>query len=176
MKLLRSILLATSPVALFMILAQTPPKIVRIPEIPYIATSNEVASAMLRLAGVTERDTVYDLGCGDGRIVIMAARDHHAHGVGIDINSDLVQRARINADQSGVEGNVRFEVADLFETDLHNATVVALYLIPSMNIRLRPKLLKELKAGSRIVSHNFGMGDWIPDHQSMQRVEHPESR
>src|SRR5215472_10335269 len=165
MKLLRSILLATSPVALFMILAQTPPKIVRIPEIPYIATSNEVASAMLRLAGVTERDTVYDLGCGDGRIVIMAARDHHAHGVGIDINSDLIQRARINADQSGVEGNVRFEVADLFETDLHNATVVALYLIPSMNIRLRPKLLKELKAGSRIVSHNFGMGDWIPDKE-----------
>jgi SAM-dependent methyltransferase len=165
MRLLRSILLATAPVALFMTLAQTPPKIVRIPEVPYLATSNEVASAMLRLAGVTERDIVYDLGCGDGRIVIMAAQDHQAHGVGIDINSDLIQRARINADKSGVGGNVRFEVADLFETDLHNATVVALYLIPAMNLRLRPKLLKELKPGSRIVSHNFDMGDWIPDQE-----------
>ena len=145
--------------------AQTLPKMVRIPDIPYIATSNEVAAAMLRMAGVTASDTVYDPGCGDGRIVIMAAQAYHARGVGIDINPDLIQRARANADQAGVEPSVRFEVNDLFETDFHDATVVALYLIPQMNVRLRPKLLKELKPGSRIVSHNFDMGDWKPDKE-----------
>jgi SAM-dependent methyltransferase len=151
--------------ALFASMAQTPPKMVQIPEIPFVATSNEVAAAMLRLAGVTARDVVYDLGCGDGRIVLMAAQEHHAHGVGIDINPDLIQRARIQADQVGLGTSVRFEVQDLFETDLHDATVVALYLIPSMNARLRPKLLKELKPGSRIVSHNWSMGDWAPDKE-----------
>ncbi|HEY1239695.1 MAG TPA: class I SAM-dependent methyltransferase [Bryobacteraceae bacterium] len=160
----RSVLLLTTALAAFFVIAaQTPPKMVQITEVPYLATSNDVAAAMLRLAGVTERDVVYDLGCGDGRIVIMAAQENHARGVGIDINPDLIQRARHYADQSGVGGNVRFEVEDLFETDLHNATVVALYLIPSMNVRLRPKLWKELKVGSRIVSHNWDMGDWPPD-------------
>jgi len=138
---------------------------VQIPEIPYIATTNEVAEAMLRLAGVTEHDVVYDLGCGDGRIVIMAAQEHHARGFGIDINPDLIQRARAQADQAGVGGRVRFDAGDLFETDLHDATVVALYLIPSMNLRLRSKLRKELKPGSRVVSHNWDMGDWAPDIQ-----------
>jgi SAM-dependent methyltransferase len=165
MRVLTCILLAIAPAAYFATLAQTPPKVVRIPEIPYVATSNEVAAAMLRVANVTERDVVYDLGCGDGRIVIMAAQAHHARGVGIDINPDLIQRARVNADQLGVGASVRFEVEDLFETDFHDATVVALYLIPSMNVRLRPKLLKELKPGSRIVSHNFDMGDWMPDKE-----------
>jgi SAM-dependent methyltransferase len=157
------ILLATALTAAFMLLAQTPPKMVQIPEIPYVATTNDVAAAMLRLAKVTERDVVYDLGCGDGRIVIMAAQEHHARGVGIDINPDLIQRARLRADQAGVGSSVRFDAEDLFETDLHDATVIALYLIPSMNVRLRPKLLKELKPGSRIVSHNWDMGDWKPD-------------
>lgn len=143
--------------------AQTPPKMVQIPEIPFVATSNEVATAMLRLAGVTGNDTVYDLGCGDGRIVITAAQEYRARGVGIDINPDLIQRARAQADRAGVGPRVRFEVNDLFETDLRDATVVALYLIPQMNLRLRPRLLKELKPGSRIVSHNFDMGDWVPD-------------
>jgi len=165
MRVLTCVLLATAPAAFFMVLAQRSPKMVRIPEIPYVATSNEVAAAMLRLAGVTDRDVVYDLGCGDGRIVIMAAQNYDAHGVGIDINPDLIRRARLNADQSGVGTSVRFEVEDLFETDLHDATVVALYLIPAMNARLRPKLLRELKAGSRIVSHNFDMGEWTPDKE-----------
>lgn len=167
MRVLTSILFATALSAPSVVLAQTPPKMVRIPEIPYVATSNEVAAAMLRLAGVTERDVVYDLGCGDGRIVIMAAHDHHAHGVGIDLNPDLVRRARDSADQAGVGASVRFEVEDLFQTDLHDATVVALYLIPSMNVRLRPKLMKQLKPGSRIVSHNFGMADWKPDKEEV---------
>lgn len=151
--------------AVLAIVAQTPPKMVQIPEIPFVATSDEVAAAMLRLADVTDRDVVYDLGCGDGRIVLMAAEEHHARGVGIDINPELIQRARAHADQSGLGTSVRFEVQDLFETDLHDATVVALYLIPSMNARLRPKLLRELKPGSRIVSHNWGMGDWPPDQE-----------
>jgi SAM-dependent methyltransferase len=120
---------------------------------------------MLRLAGVSGRDVVYDLGCGDGRIVTMAAQDFHARGVGIDINPDLIRRARDHADQAGVGTSVRFEVEDLFATDLHEATVVALYLIPSMNVRLRPKLWKELRPGSRIVSHNWDMGDWAPDKE-----------
>ena len=158
-------LLTTALAAFLVISAQTPPKMVQIPEVPYLATSHEVAAEMLRLAGVTERDVVYDLGCGDGRIVIMAAQDHHARGVGIDVNPDLIQRARVTADRSGVSASVRFQVDDLFETDLHDATVVALYLIPKMNLRLRPKLLTELKAGSRIVSHNFDMGDWKPDKE-----------
>ena len=151
--------------AFLVVSAQTPPKMVRIPEIPFVATSNEVAEAMLHLAGVTEHDVVYDLGCGDGGIVILAAKEHHARGVGIDLNPSLIQRARVNADQAGVGGDVRFEVNDLFETDLHDATVVALYLIPEMNMRLRPKLWKELKPGSRVVSHNFAMGDWAPDKE-----------
>ena len=151
--------------AFLVVSAQTPPKMVRIPEIPFVATSNEVAEAMLNLAGVTEHDVVYDLGCGDGGIVILAAKDYHAHGVGIDLNPELIQRARLHADNAGVTGNVRFEVNDLFETDFHDATVVALYLIPEMNIRLRPKLLKELKPGSRVVSHNFAMGDWAADKE-----------
>lgn len=158
-------LLTTALAASLGISAQTPPKMVQIPEIPFVATSHEVAAEMLRLAGVTERDVLYDLGCGDGRIVIMAAQDHHAHGVGIDINPDLIQRARVNADRSGVSASVRFQVEDLFQTDLHEASVVALYLIPKMNLRLRPKLLAELKPGSRIISHNFDMGDWKPDKE-----------
>lgn len=159
------ILLATALSAALVILAQTPAKMVQIPEIPYVATSNEVATAMLHLAGVTGRDIVYDLGCGDGRIVIQAAHDLHARGVGIDINPDLIRRARDRADEAGVGASVRFEVEDLFEADLHDATVVALYLVPSMNVRLRPKLWKELKPGSRIVSHNWDMGDWPPDKE-----------
>lgn len=158
-------LLTTILAAFLVISAQTSPKIVQIPEIPFVATSQEVVAEMLRLAGVTDRDIVYDLGCGDGRIVIMAAQDRHARGVGIDINPDLIQRARVNADASGVSDSVRFRVEDLFDTDLHEATVVALYLIPKMNIRLRPKLLTQLKPGSRIVSHNFDMGDWKPDKE-----------
>jgi trans-aconitate methyltransferase len=157
------VLLTGALLGLLAMPAQTPPKMVRVPEVPYLATTEEVAAAMLRLAGVNAADTVYDLGCGDGRIVIMAAQRYQARGVGIDLNSDLVQRARTHAGKAGVEPQVRFEVNDLFDADIHDASVVTLYLLPQMNLRLRPKLLNELKPGSRIVSHNFDMGDWKPE-------------
>ena len=137
----------------------------QIPEAPYLATSDDVAAAMLRLAGVTAHDVVYDLGCGDGRIVILAARQYGARGAGIDIDSDRIQQARARAAQAGVTPLVRFELNDLFKADIHEATVVTLYLLPQMNLRLRPKLWQELKPGTRIVSHNFDMGDWMPDKE-----------
>jgi ribosomal protein L11 methylase PrmA len=115
------------------------------------------------MANVTKNDVVYDLGCGDGRIVIAAAQKHGARGVGIDINPVRVQEAQENAKTAGVTDRVKFFTQDLFETDLSEASVVTLYLLPSVNLKLRPKLLKELKPGTRIVSHSFDMGDWKPD-------------
>jgi SAM-dependent methyltransferase len=134
---------------------------------PYVRTPDKVVSAMLKLAGVKASDVVYDLGCGDGRIVIAAAKDYGAHGVGIDIDPERVQEARENARKAGVETLVKFEVNDLFASDIHNATVVALYLLPDVNLRLRPKLLKDLKPGTRIVSHDFHMGDWKPEKHEL---------
>ena len=122
---------------------------------------------MLKLAGVTSRDTVYDLGSGDGRIVIAAAKEFGARGVGIEINPERVEEARSNAKKAGVEERVKFETADLFDADLRGATVVTLYLLPDLNLRLRPKLLKELKPGARVVSHAFGMGDWPPEKEEL---------
>ncbi len=135
------------------------------PDVPYVPTQDPVVHAMLRLAGVTNNDTVYDLGCGDGRIVVAAARDYMAHGVGIDINPQRIQEAQANAKKNAVERLVRFEENDLFDADIHSATVVTLYLLPDVNLRLRPKLLKELKPGTRVVSHSFDMGDWKPEKQ-----------
>jgi SAM-dependent methyltransferase len=146
-------------------LAQAPEQIQINP--PYVRTPDKVVSAMLKLAGVKASDIVYDLGCGDGRIVIAAARDYGAHGVGIDIDPERIQEARENARKAGVGALVKFEVNDLFAADIHSATVVALYLLPDVNLRLRPKLLKELKPGTRIVSHDFRMGDWIPDKHEL---------
>jgi len=134
---------------------------------PYVRTPDKVVNAMLKLAGVKASDVVYDLGCGDGRIVIAAAKDYGAHGVGIDIDPERIQEARENAKKAGVETLVKFEVNDLFASDIHNATVVALYLLPDVNLRLRPKLLKDLKPGTRIVSHDFHMGDWKPDKHEL---------
>jgi SAM-dependent methyltransferase len=130
---------------------------------PFVTTADEVVDAMLELAGVRSTDVVYDLGCGDGRIVIAAAKKYGAHGVGIDINPDRIKEARENARAAGVENLVRFEEKDLFKSDFHEATVVTLYLLMDLNLRLRPKLLQDLKPGSRIVSHDFTMGDWKPD-------------
>ncbi len=118
---------------------------------------------MLKLARVTKDDVVYDLGSGDGRIVINAAKRYGARGVGIEINPDLVKEARLNAERAGVTNRVKFVEQDLFETDLKEASVVTLYLLPEVNLRLRPKLLRELKPGTRVVSHDFDMGDWKPD-------------
>ncbi len=142
--------------------AQTP-QIAKIPEVPYVPTANTVVEGMLKLAGMKSTDIVYDLGCGDGRIVVMAAKNYGAHGVGVDINPVRIQEARENARQNNVESLVRFEEGDLFDADIHDATVVTLYLLPNVNLRLRPKLLKDLKPGTRVVSHSFDMGDWKPE-------------
>jgi SAM-dependent methyltransferase len=135
----------------------------RRPDVIYVPTSPEVVEAMLKLANVTKNDVVYDLGCGDGRIVVAAARAFGAHAIGIDIDPQRIAEANANAKTAGVEGRVKFVLGDLFEQDLHDATVVTLYLLNSLNLKLRPKLWKELKPGTRIVSHAFDMGDWKPE-------------
>jgi ribosomal protein L11 methylase PrmA len=127
---------------------------------------------MLELAQVTGRDTVYDLGCGDGRIVITAAQKYGAHGVGIDINPARIEEARANARDAGVDDRTSFEAKDLFDANIRSATVVALYLLPDVNLRLRPRLLDELQPGTRIVSHGFDMGDWKPDKELVVEGEH----
>jgi len=131
---------------------------------PYVQTPQEVVSAMLALAHVTSKDIVYDLGCGDGRIAITAARDYGAHAVGIDINPDRVQESRSNASKAGVSGLVDFVQKDFFDADLSKATVVAMYLLPEVDTELLPRLLQTLKPGTRIVSHAFGFGSWKPEH------------
>jgi SAM-dependent methyltransferase len=131
-------------------------------DVPYVPTSEAVVEEMLELAGVGPGDVVYDLGCGDGRIVIAAAKKHGARGVGIDIDPKRIAEARQNARKEGVAGKVEFRENDLFQADIGDATVVTLYLLSSVNLKLRPKLLKELKPGTRIVSHAFDMGDWQP--------------
>jgi SAM-dependent methyltransferase len=139
--------------------AQTPqPR--RAPDVPYVPTTEEAVQAMLKLADVKKTDIVYDLGCGDGRIVIAAAKTYGAHGVGIDINPVRIAEAKENAKTAGVEGLVRFEENDLFKADIHEASVVTLFLLSSVNLQLRPKLLQDLKPGTRIVSNTFDMGDW----------------
>ncbi|MFN0163559.1 MAG: SAM-dependent methyltransferase [Burkholderiales bacterium] len=124
-------------------------------EAPYITTPEPVVRAMLDLARVGSDDVVYDLGCGDGRIVIAAARERGARGVGVEIDIDLVDRARVAARQAGVANRVRIERGDLFEMSLRDATVVMLYLGEDLNTRLWPKLMRELRPGARVVSHRF---------------------
>jgi SAM-dependent methyltransferase len=144
--------------------AQTPaPQ--RLPDVPYIPTTDSAVHAMLKLASVKSSDVVYDLGCGDGRLLIAAAKEYGAHGVGIDINPDRIREANENAKRSGVENLVRFEENDLFKADIHEASVVTLFLLNSVNLQLRPKLLQELKPGTRIVSNTFRMGDWMPERE-----------
>jgi SAM-dependent methyltransferase len=130
-------------------------------DVPYEPSSPEIVAAMLRLAAVGPGDVVYDLGCGDGRIVVEAAR-LGARGVGVDLDPARIGEARANARAAGVEGRVELRVEDLFRTDVAPATVVMLYLWPHVNLRLRPKLLRELRPGTRIVSHEHDMGDWPP--------------
>lgn len=135
------------------------------PDVPYVPTSNSVVEGMLKLAGIKKTDVVYDLGCGDGRIVVAAAKTYGAHAVGVDINPVRIEEANANAKAAGVQDLVRFEENDLFDADIHTATVVTLYLLPDINLKLRPKLLKDLKPGTRIVSHSFDMGDWQPEKE-----------
>jgi SAM-dependent methyltransferase len=135
----------------------------RSPDVPYVPTTREVVDQMLRMAKVGKSDVVYDLGCGDGRIVITAAKQYGARGIGVDIDPQRIREARDNAKSEGVTEKVTFTQGDLFTTDLSKATVVTLYLLPAVNLKLRPKLLSELKPGTRIVSHNYDMGDWKPE-------------
>jgi SAM-dependent methyltransferase len=137
-----------------------------IPEVPYVPTPEKVVVAMLKMAEVTPNDIVYDLGSGDGRIVITAAKRFGARGVGVDIDPNLIRQSNENARKAGVAERVRFIEQDLFETDIREATVVALYLLPELNLKLRPKLLRDLRPGSRIVTHEFEMGDWKPDNMA----------
>ncbi len=134
-------------------------------DVPYVPTTPELVEQMLKLGQVKSTDTVYDLGCGDGRIVIMAAQKFGAHGVGVDLNPERIREATENAKKAGVTNRVRFVNANLFDADIHNATLVTLYLLPDVNLKLRPKLLKDLKPGTRIVSHSFDMGDWKPEKE-----------
>ncbi|MCL5742804.1 MAG: class I SAM-dependent methyltransferase [Acidobacteria bacterium] len=135
------------------------------PDVPFVPTSPEVVEQMLKLAQVKPSDTVYDLGCGDGRIVIMAAEKFGATATGVDIDPERIREATENARHAGVTKKVHFVHKNLFDADIHDATVVTLYLLPSVNMKLRPKLLRDLKPGTRIVSNSFDMGDWKPDKE-----------
>jgi tRNA A58 N-methylase Trm61 len=132
-------------------------------EVPYVPTPETVVAEMLKLANVGKSDVLYDLGSGDGRIVVTAAQKFGARGVGYDLNPERIKEANDNARKAGVTDLVRFRQEDLFKSDLRPATVVTLYLLPSVNLRLKPKLFEELKPGTRVVSHDFDMGDWQPD-------------
>lgn len=140
----------------------------REPDVPYVSTPMPVVEAMLELARVDRRDSLFDLGSGDGRIVVAAAERYGTPGVGVEIDSGLVARSRESAREAGVEELVSFVRGDLFEVDLRPASVVTLYLLSTVNRRLRPKLLEELRPGARVVSHAFGMGEWPYD--TMVRV------
>jgi SAM-dependent methyltransferase len=135
----------------------------RSPDVIFVPTPNEVVDKMLEIAKVTAKDVVYDLGCGDGRIVITAAQKYGARAVGIDIDPKRISEADANAKAARVTDKVRFVEADLFESDIGEATVVTLYLLTRLNEKLKPKLLKDLKPGTRVVSHAFDMGDWKPE-------------
>lgn len=130
---------------------------------PYVPTPQEVVDRMLELGGVSKTDIVYDLGCGDGRIPITAAKRFGARGVGVDIDPQRIAEANANAKKEGVSHLVTFRLQDAMTTDVSEATVVTLYLLSASNLKLRPLLTKQLKPGARIVSHSFSMGDWQPD-------------
>ena len=132
-------------------------------DVPYVPTHDKVVAEMLRVANVRKDDVLYDLGSGDGRIVIAAAREFGTRGTGIDIDPERVRDAQENARRAGVTDKVKFVQGDIFEARISDATVVTLYLLPDVNMRLRPRLLSELRPGTRIVSHNYDMGDWKPE-------------
>ena len=138
-------------------------KQLREPDVIYVPTPPEVVAAMLKVANVKKGDVLYDLGSGDGRIPVTAAQKFGVRAVGIDINPERIKEANENARKAGVTDRVKFLNEDLFEADFSEATVVTLYLLDSLNEKLRPKLLRELKPGTRIVSHSFRMGDWQPE-------------
>ncbi len=134
-------------------------------DVPYVPTPQEVVDEMLKLANVKKGDFLYDLGSGDGRIVVTAAKKFGIKGIGVDIDPERIKEANENAQKAGVTDLVTFHNNDLFKEDISKATVVTLYLLPEVNLRLKPKLFKELKPGTRIVSHDFDMGDWKPEKE-----------
>jgi SAM-dependent methyltransferase len=165
----RPLVLAALVVALSTATALDLPDGVEVVKAPYVPTPDGVVERMLDIARVGEGDVVYDLGSGDGRIVIAAAR-RGARAIGIELDEDLVEKSRKNAEAAGVADRVRFEAKDLFDVDLSEATVVTLYLLPEVNLHLRPKLYEELAPGTRVVSHAFDMWDWRADGTEV--VEH----
>jgi SAM-dependent methyltransferase len=132
-------------------------------DVPYVPTPEDVVEQMLTLAKVQKDDVVYDLGCGDGRIVITAAKKYGVRGVGVDIDPERIRESKENARKADVQDRVQFLQQDLFKTDVSEASVLMLYLLPEINLRLRPQLFQQLKPGTRIASHSFNMGDWQPD-------------
>jgi len=145
-------------------------------DVPFVPTPPEVVDEMLRLAGVKAGDVLYDLGCGDGRIVIAAAKRYGVKAIGIDIDPVRIGESNENAAAAGLAGKVRFIQQDLFAADFKDATVVTMYLLTSVNLRLRPKLLADLKPGTRLVSHSFEMGDWAPDKTTVVTTSFDDQR
>jgi predicted RNA methylase len=135
------------------------------PDVVFVPTPQEVVDRMLEMANVGKGDVLYDLGSGDGRIPVTAAKRYGIRAVGIDIDPQRIAEAKENARRNGVAGLVSFRQEDLFKTKFGDATVVTLYLLPDLNVKLRPRLLAELRPGTRIVSHQFGMGTWKPEQQ-----------
>jgi len=136
------------------------------PDVPYVSTPHAIVDEMVRLADVKASDVVYDLGCGDGRLVIAAVKKTGCRGVGIDIDPERIKESRANARAAGVQDRVRFVEQNFFASDIREATVMLIYLFPDINIRLRAKFLSEMKPGSRLVSNAFDMGDWRPDNSA----------
>ena len=163
------LILALMAIAITPAVAQQPAAQLRSPDVIFVPTPQEVVDAMLKAAKVTATDVVYDLGSGDGRIPITAAKTYGARAIGIDIDPQRIQEANANLKTAGVGDKVRFLNQDLFTTDISQATVVTLYLLPSLNTKLIPKLNKELKPGTRIVSHAFDMKD--PDGREIKPEE-----
>ena len=153
--------------------AQSPPTTKPL-DVPYVPTKEPIVDRMLQMANVKPGDVLYDLGCGDGRIVIAAAKRFGIRGVGIDIDPQRIAEAQENARKAGVSDRVKFIEGDLFDADIKEATVMTLYLLPEVNLRLRPKLLSELRPGTRIVSHNYDMGDWKPEQTAKLTVDGTE--
>jgi SAM-dependent methyltransferase len=133
------------------------------PDIGFIPTPADAITAMLNLAELSPQDVVYDLGCGNGRLLIEAAQRYGCRGVGVDVNAELLATARQQAELAGVAQQLTFVQGNLFEAEIHPATVVLIYLLPHLNLRLRPRLLTELRPSTRIVSHQFDMDNWAPD-------------
>ncbi len=166
LKIAGAILIGTLPFAAMPAAAQeaaVQTETSRTPDVIYVPTPPDVVDKMLEMARVKDGDVLYDLGSGDGRIPITAAKRFKIKAVGIDIDPDRIKEARANAVEAGVTDEVTFRQEDLFQADFSDATVVTLYLLDTLNEKLRPRLLKELKPGTRIVSHAFTMGDWKPE-------------